>query len=35
MMIDYKKAKQAKELLQECGASFVIAYNDSNNDDVV
>lgn len=26
MMIDYKKAEQAKELLQECGASFIIAY---------
>lgn len=34
-MINYKKAEQAKELLQECGASFIIAYNDSNNDDVV
>lgn len=35
MKIDYAKAEQAKELLQECGASFIIAYNDSNNDDVV
>ena len=34
-MIDYKKAEKAKELLQECGASFIMAYNDSNNDDVV
>lgn len=34
-MINYKKAEQAKELLQECGASFIIAYNDSNNYDVV
>lgn len=34
-MIDYKKAEQAKELLQESGASFIIAYNDSNNDDAV
>ena len=32
MMIDYKKAEQAKELIQECGASFIIAYNNSNND---
>lgn len=35
MKIDYTKAEQAKELLQESGASFIIAYNDSNNDDVV
>lgn len=33
-MIDYKKAEQAEELLQESGASFIIAYNDSNNDAV-
>ena len=35
MKIDYAKAERAKELLEESGASFIIAYNDSNNDDVV
>lgn len=35
MKIDYAKIERAKELLEESGVTYMVAYNDIDNDDFV
>ena len=35
MKIDYAKIERAKELLEESGATYMVAYNDVDNHDFV